>query len=215
MTLSFGVPEDLASLDLGGRADAIVIGPGLAESAENARLIERALDYNVPMVIDAGALRLLHRTLRGPLGEHRVLTPHPGEAAAILGISTECVESDRFAAVEKLSEITGATVILKGSRTLVRTPRGPTYAVAMGSSSLSVAGSGDVLAGLLSALLARRQGPNFHERAALAVSLHALAGERFERESGDSGLLASELPEWILRVKNDVLSSARHSDSTF
>ncbi|WP_328705184.1 bifunctional ADP-dependent NAD(P)H-hydrate dehydratase/NAD(P)H-hydrate epimerase [Actinomyces faecalis] len=194
-----------------GRCQALVIGPGTdpgdeERMAQLAVALERALDQDLPAVVDAGALTLVPSLLAavttapGGLGERRVLTPHAGEAAALiseLGVrrTRHEVEAAPAAAVRHLATLTGATVVLKGTPTLVARPAGaepggagnetgPLLSLDAGPGWLATAGSGDVLAGVLGTVLADRgaQEEQGGERldpaacAALAVCLHARAG---------------------------------------
>ncbi|HXS15851.1 MAG TPA: NAD(P)H-hydrate dehydratase, partial [Polyangiaceae bacterium] len=130
------------------RADACIVGPGLGQSPLAHALFERVLSARRPTVVDADALRYLAADGRqvwqrlSP-GAFCVLTPHPGEAAALLGVSSAEVEQDRFLAVERLASEFGACVLLKGSRPLLKAPGRAPVVSAFGSPALSTAGSGD------------------------------------------------------------------------
>jgi hydroxyethylthiazole kinase-like uncharacterized protein yjeF len=181
------------------RASAVVLGPGLGSGAAVRALVRLILRTStVPVVLDADALNALaplRRPLvaRGPL----VLTPHPGEAARLLGIPTAAVQADRRAALAALVARSGATVVLKGAGTLVgdgaRWFRNRT-----GNPGLGTGGSGDVLAGLLGALLA--QGVEPFRAVCLAVHTHGRAADRLVRRVGEAGLIASDLPFAIAEV---------------
>lgn len=199
MTLDLEGREEEAFLP--NRFSAVALGPGLGDSGFAEASVRAALSTPVPRVLDADALRILGRLdsarFEGPV----VLTPHPGEAARLLHCSTTDIEADRFAAVRGLADEFRAVVVLKGSRTLVAEPGGRTLVCALGSASLAVAGSGDVLTGFVGAELARLEGRSLLEAVAYAVGLHALAGSEFEAERGDSGLLAGEIADYALRVR--------------
>ncbi|MFJ2365724.1 NAD(P)H-hydrate dehydratase [Pseudomonas sp. NPDC087697] len=171
-----------------GQASVVVVGPGLGKAAWGRSLLSAAANAPLPQVWDADALNLLS------LGDVRlpkdcVITPHPGEAARLLGISTAEVQADRPAAAHALSKKYTATVILKGAGSLIASPDGRLALCHQGHPAMASAGLGDVLAGLVGALLA--QGLNAFDAACLAVWLHANAGER-EGKSG-RGLAASDL----------------------
>jgi NAD(P)H-hydrate epimerase len=177
---------------------AAVLGPGFGTSqSASAFLRSLALELPLPCVLDADALTAFGtdfdalRAAHGP----RVLTPHPGEAARLLDASISAVQADRFAAAEALARRSGATVVLKGSRSIVAAPGRPPRVCATGTPAMAVAGTGDVLAGALGALLA--QLPAF-EAACAAVHLHGLAGEL--ASTGDRGLFASELAAALPRA---------------
>ncbi|MEV0320070.1 NAD(P)H-hydrate dehydratase [Streptomyces sp. NPDC050658] len=153
-----------------GRVQAWVVGPGLGDDA--GRLGD-VVDSDVPVLIDADGLRLVD------VGEVRgrsaptLLTPHAGEAAALLGVSRESVERGRLDAVRELAGRYGATVLLKGSTTLVGDAAGVVRANPTGTSWLATAGSGDVLSGLAGALLAA--GLSAADAGAVGAYLHGLA----------------------------------------
>ncbi|MFG2871798.1 NAD(P)H-hydrate dehydratase [Streptomyces sp. NPDC048338] len=157
-----------------GRVQAWVVGPGLGDGPG----VEDVLASDVPVLIDADGLRdLPARAVRARTAP-TLLTPHAGEAAALLGVSRESVESGRLAAVRELAERFGATVLLKGSTTLVAPADGtsPVRVNPTGTSWLATAGSGDVLSGLAGSLLAA--GLSAPDAGSAAAYLHGLAGRR-------------------------------------
>jgi NAD(P)H-hydrate epimerase len=161
----------------------------------------------VPTVLDADALTALAgalESLRDAVAP-RVLTPHPGEAARLLGTSTEAVQSDRYAAAATLAARSGHVVVLKGARTIVAGPDGGLRVCGEGTPALGVAGTGDVLAGLLGARLASGDEAPLLDAMAAGVVLHALAGEHAARS--DRGLLAHEVADAL----PDALRIARAS----
>ncbi|MEU5684830.1 bifunctional ADP-dependent NAD(P)H-hydrate dehydratase/NAD(P)H-hydrate epimerase [Streptomyces venezuelae] len=167
-------PETLVSAgppSKAGRVQAWVVGPGLGEDAE--RLAE-VLAADVPVLIDADGLRLAGerdvRERRAPT----LLTPHAGEAAALLGVAREEVEAGRLTAVRELARRYGATVLLKGSTTLVASGEGPVRVNPTGTPWLATAGSGDVLSGLAGSLLAA--GVDARDAGSVGAYLHGLAG---------------------------------------
>ncbi|MDW4912139.1 NAD(P)H-hydrate dehydratase [Streptomyces californicus] len=157
-----------------GRVQAWVVGPGLGDGDDAARAVADALATDVPVLVDADGLRLLDaetvRTRTAPT----VLTPHAGEAAALLGAARDEVESGRLAAVRELAARYRATVLLKGSTTLVAEARDtPVRVNPTGTSWLATAGSGDVLSGLTGSLLAAGLAPR--DAASVGAYLHGLA----------------------------------------
>lgn len=206
--------QDEASEQLLTCADALAVGPGLGTDADALFLARLALSHHRPTVLDADGLRLLAASGGSLLDERDgtaplVLTPHPGEAADLLDCSTKEIEADRFGAADALSTRYDAVVILKGSRPLVAAPnRAPTVS-AFGSAALGTAGSGDVLAGLLAALLV---GAESSEKAfacaELALGLQGLAAERWSETRGDRGLLASEIADLVPEVTAELLSES-------
>ncbi|WP_371354937.1 NAD(P)H-hydrate dehydratase [Pseudomonas chlororaphis] len=170
------------------QASIIVAGPGLGQAAWGRSLLSAAANAPRPQVWDADALNLLAKGgLTLPLGS--VITPHPGEAARLLGISTAQVQADRPAAAQALSKKYTAVAILKGAGSLVASPDGRLARCNRGHPAMATAGLGDVLAGLVGALLA--QGMSAFDSACLAVWLHAAAGEH-QGKLG-RGLAASDL----------------------
>jgi NAD(P)H-hydrate epimerase len=174
-------------------ADAIVVGPGLGASAATKKLVTDVLRASLgPVVLDADALNVLAE-LRRPLRSRTgiVLTPHPGEAARLLGTDTRTVQADRRAALQELCARSGAVVVLKGAGTLVGDGR-RCFTNRTGNPGMATGGVGDVLAGLLGALLAQGLAP--FDAACLAVNLHGRAGDRVAHRISQPGLVASDLP---------------------
>lgn len=176
-------------------ASVVVVGPGLGKGAWGRSLLSAAANAPLPQVWDADALNLLSQG-DVHLPKDCVITPHPGEAARLLGISTAEVQADRPGAAHALSKKYTATVILKGAGSLIASPDGRLALCHQGHPAMATAGLGDVLAGLVGALLA--QGMNAFDAACLAVWLHANAGER-EGKSG-RGLAASDLISTIRQL---------------
>ena len=181
--------------DVFGLATALAVGPGLGQSNAAAELLRRAIETPLPLVLDADALNLLaaHPVLFAKVsrrGTPCILTPHPAEAARLLGTGTDAVQADRIAAASNLAG-THATVVLKGCGTVIVTENRPWFINPTGNAGLASAGSGDVLTGMIVALLA--QGWPAHEAALAAVHLHgAAADELVAAGTGPVGLTASE-----------------------
>jgi hydroxyethylthiazole kinase-like uncharacterized protein yjeF len=170
------------------KVSVLVVGPGLGQSSWGRSLLSAAADAALPQVWDADALNLLADE-HVSLPQDCVMTPHPGEAARLLGISTAQVQADRPGAAHALSKKYTAVVILKGAGSLIASPDGRLALCHQGHPAMATAGLGDVLAGLVGALLA--QGMNAFDAACLAVWLHANAGAQ-QGKSG-RGLAASDL----------------------
>jgi NAD(P)H-hydrate epimerase len=175
--------------------DAAVAGPGLGTARGTVRVVEELAAFGRPLVLDADALNAFAGRARR-LSRRRfatVLTPHPGEAARLLGTTGAAVQADRLAAVKKLTRASGAVVLLKGAASLTAVVSGRVTVNPTGTPLMSTAGSGDVLAGAAGAFLA---GGLSAERAAIAAAyLHGSAGEWLSRSLGDAGLLARELAD--------------------
>jgi NAD(P)H-hydrate epimerase len=185
----------------------IAIGPGVPTAPAFAEVIEKmvygATAEGLTVVLDAdGINHLAHRPsiLGGRPGVGQVvLTPHPGEAARLLGGNVATVEANRFAAAMGLAERYGAVVALKGARTVIAAPDGRTAVCAAGGPILGVGGTGDVLTGALGALLAAQQAPPF-ETTCAAVHLHARAADLVAAEGPPLGMLASQLADRLPRA---------------
>ncbi len=184
---------------------AAVVGPGFGAADGLARRLAHVLP--LPTVLDADALTALEGNLESlrDAAAPRLLTPHPGEAARLLGTSAATVQADRYAAAEALAARSGHVVVLKGARTVVAAPGGALRVCAEGTPALGVAGTGDVLAGLLGARLASRDDVPLHDAVAAGVVLHAMAGGLAAR--ADRGLLAHEVADAL----PDALRVARTS----
>jgi NAD(P)H-hydrate epimerase len=182
---------------LGGKA-AVVIGPGLGQSELAAGWVGEVLASGVPAVMDADALNLV-AGVTGALAKAAgpvVITPHPGEAARLLGISTAEIEADRLAAARALAGKTHAIVVLKGARTVICDGTlGDDHCSinATGGPELATGGSGDVLSGVIGALLAQGLAPADAARA--AVWVHGAAGDELGH-----GMISSDLPSSIAGV---------------
>jgi NAD(P)H-hydrate epimerase len=188
--------EAVESLCEGKRA--AVLGPGLGLDDLGAAWVRAVSRYApIPTVIDADALTHVAEQGLGSLRDvegPRILTPHPGEAARLLGISTPEVQEDRFSAARSLCEQSGQTVILKGARTIVASG-GEMRVCGEGTPALGVAGTGDVLSGIVAALALTLEP---FDAAIAGVLLHALAG--IEAAVADRGLIASEVADRVPAV---------------
>ncbi|HEY0197550.1 MAG TPA: NAD(P)H-hydrate dehydratase [Rhodanobacter sp.] len=171
------------------KASVLALGPGLGRAAWGRDLWSTSLEANKPLVLDADGLNLLAVELRR-FTAATVLTPHPGEAARLLGTSTAEIEKDRFAAVRGLAKKYQAVVVLKGSGSLIADPDGRLDVCPWGNPGMASGGMGDLLTGVIAALLA--QGCSAWQAACLGVGLHARAGD-LAAEQGERGLLASDL----------------------
>ena len=171
------------------RADVLALGPGLGQRAWGHALWLTALETGKPLVLDADGLNLLAHEPRR-FTQPAVLTPHPGEAARLLHDTTGNVEADRFAAARALAARYHAVVVLKGAGSLVADPSGRVAVCPWGNPGMASGGMGDLLTGVIAALLA--QGGDAWQAACLGVGLHARAGDHAARQ-GERGLLASDL----------------------
>jgi NAD(P)H-hydrate epimerase len=171
----------------------IVVGPGLGQGPWGEQLLQQVCAQDKPLVVDADALNILAngRVIQNPHRDNWILTPHPGEAARLLQCSTADINQDRFAAVVELQRRFGGAVILKGAGTLVATPDSShPFVCPYGNPGMASGGMGDVLSGVLGALLA--QGLGVADAACLGVCLHARAADE-AAAAGERGLLATDL----------------------
>lgn len=211
MTRALGEPEEMQwkkrhageMADLLARCTSLVVGPGMGRGRDSADFLQALLCErpSCPMVLDADALMLLaaNPKLFAHLEMDDVITPHPGEAAALLGRGAGDIAQDPFGAVDALVALAGCTVVLKGAATLVRAPGFPLLIYPNDICQLSVGGSGDCLAGVVASLMG--QGAEGLAAAALGVVWHGEAGRYLAAKYPNRGNLASEIA--------DALSCAR------
>lgn len=177
---------------------AVLVGPGLPDDErayENTRAILDAIA--LPAIIDASALNAFAGRLAdvNPRGLPRVITPHPGELARLLDTDTRAINRDRIAAAREAARVANCVVVLKGHQTLVAEPDGHVYVNPTGNPGMASGGMGDVLSGIVAALLARGTDPL--DAACAAVYLHGLAGDLVRDAMGDTGLAAMDVAEKI------------------
>ncbi len=187
------------------QASVIAIGPGLGQGEWGAMLLDAALSKRLPMVIDADALNALARRDPVELGD-TVLTPHPGEAARLLGIATREIERDRLQSARRIAARYACTVVLKGAGTVVMAPGESPVIIDAGNPGMASGGMGDALTGTIAAMLAqfgpRQQGGSLFAAAVCGALLHSAAADGAAREGGERGLLASDLFPHLQRLAN-------------
>lgn len=188
---------------LGAGVDVVVVGPGLGRGPGVRPIAEAVLALDHPKVVDADGLNALDlatiRSARGPV----VITPHPGEAARLLGSTTARVQGDRVAAVRAMAREGNCTAVLKGAGTLIGRPDGQVAVNRTGNDGMATGGTGDVLAGMIGGLLA--QGADPWAAALAATYLHGLAGDRAARKIGRRALLARDLSRSIAGAFRELL----------
>ena len=191
---------------LRNEATVLLVGPGLGQTRKSVDLLARALHKPVPIVLDADALNLIavEPALANRLSHREqpaLMTPHPAEAARLLQTSTSVVQSDRLAAARTLAERYRAHVALKGAGTICYLPDGTWSINGSGNPGLATAGSGDVLAGIIAALLAQRIAAD--RALQLGVCAHVAAADALVAEGiGPIGLVAGELIPAVRRLLN-------------
>jgi NAD(P)H-hydrate epimerase len=211
--MTLGLPEENGAIaeDAAGPAllalrsfDAAVVGPGLSTAPGTVAFLRRLLGARLPLICDADALNAFPG--RPGVFASRILTPHPGEAARLLGITTRQVQSDRLSAVRRLARRSRAAVLLRGAASLVAAAGGGAVSVnPTGTPLMSTAGSGDVLAGAIGAFVAGGMG--FFDAVLAGAWLHGAAGEIQARRLGDAGLLARELADALPLARRELARS--------
>lgn len=187
-------------------SNAVVIGPGLGQDLWSFKVLkltlEHCLRYHKHLVIDADALNLIaeHKTLVVP-SNLAILTPHPGEASRLMHSSVAEIEAQRYDAVRALSAKYEAVTVLKGAGTLIASQEN-TWVCSNGNPGMASAGMGDVLSGVLGALLAQNLSSRLS--AIFGVCLHSYAADIASEKHGQRGLLASDLFPHIRRLVNSV-----------
>jgi len=187
--MAHGIESAYELTSLLERATVVAVGPGLGQGAWGRELFSRLAESSLPMVVDADGLNLL---AQDPL--HRddwILTPHPGEAARLLNCTTAEIVADRFGAAAAIVEKFGGVCVLKGAGTLVQTHGAVPLVCRGGNPGMASGGMGDLLTGVIGALLA--QGLTLADAARLGVAMHAAAGDTAARQGGERGMLASDL----------------------
>ena len=177
------------------KADVLVVGPGLGRGPAQKTLVRRLLvKAKQPMVIDADAiiaLKGLPKLARPAGAGQAVLTPHPGELAALLGTSIKQVQANRKQIALNTAKKLGAVIVLKGHRSVIASPSGRVRINQTGNPGMATAGTGDVLAGVIAALIG--QGLGVFDAAVAAVYVHGLAGDLAAKKVGQVSLTAGDV----------------------
>ena len=202
------VPETLARslaaaaekplLELASARDVVALGPGIGEDPETAALVRALVPVLArPLVLDADGLNAIAANPALLKGRRHptIVTPHPGEAARLLGLESQQINADRIGMALALSERTGAVVVLKGAATVTAAPDGRVVVNPTGGPILGTGGTGDVLTGVIAGLLA--QGLEPLVAAALGVYLHGLAADGLAERFGPAGALAEDVAAQI------------------
>jgi ADP-dependent NAD(P)H-hydrate dehydratase / NAD(P)H-hydrate epimerase len=203
-TLSLKAEDEIYRL-LSGKT-ALAIGPGLSTNRETVELVCKIIEKcKLPMVIDADALNALSMTpgsLR-LLDEKKILTPHPGEMGRLVGKEAREIQADRLKISCEFAKKWNCNLVLKGARTVISDPAGTLYINPTGNPALATGGTGDVLTGIISGLLAR--GLTEKSAATAGVYLHGLAADYFTEQNGETGLIASELTDIIPFLMDSII----------
>jgi ADP-dependent NAD(P)H-hydrate dehydratase / NAD(P)H-hydrate epimerase len=197
---------------------ALILGPGIGTHAETVRCVHEVLHQaRIPIVLDADGLNALAMDPQSPGEIHAplILTPHPGELARLRHTATAKIQADRLTAARETAQAYHAVVVLKGAHTIIAEPEGTLYINLTGNPGMATAGSGDVLSGVVGALLG--QGYAASMAARIGVYIHGLAGDLAAAAWGERSLIAGDLVDrlpdafqQIERLKGTLPSSWEH-----
>lgn len=188
------------------KANVLAVGPGLSREPAARRFAQKLLsEATLPVVLDADGINAFAGAARGKLRKARcpvVLTPHPGEMARLLGVSTDAVQRNRQGIAKKTAKDLKAVVVLKGHRTVVASASGGLYVNTTGNPGMASGGTGDVLTGVIAALIG--QGCDLFTAAKAGVCVHGLAGDLAAKRVGQVSLTAGDilcaLPQAFLKL---------------
>jgi NAD(P)H-hydrate epimerase len=190
-------------LDLATKMTVLAIGPGLGGGASQVRFVKRLYEEaGIPAVIDADGLNALAGALPHT-DKIRILTPHPGEMGRLVGKPTKEVQADRLGIARELATGCGATIVLKGDRTIIAFPDGETWVNPTGAPSMATGGTGDILTGMISGLLAQHP-KDWRLAVVAAVWLHGRCGELAGRHWGEQAMLATDLLDALPEAMNEL-----------
>lgn len=209
--MTHGITSAAAVQPLLAQATALVVGPGLGQGAFAEQVVHLLSDCQLPVVVDADGLNVL--ASKGWLGKcdrQWVLTPHPGEAARLLGEHVAEVQRNRIQALARLQQRCGATVVLKGPGTLV-SDGDALHLCSAGNAGMAVAGMGDVLSGVIGSLLAQGMSPL--DAARVGVYAHAAGADRYSAEQGLLGMRASRLSGYVRQQLNWAINAVKPTDN--
>lgn len=197
-----GIESGLELQPLMAQATVLAVGPGLGQQGWAELLLQQVLLSTIPLVLDADALNLLalKKWQTDFTGRSTVLTPHPGEAARLLGVTTAEIQAKREHSAAALAQKYSAVVVLKGHESIIAQPDGRLAICTDGNAGMSSGGMGDVLTGVIAALIA--QGQNAWQAACMAVCVHAKAADDCAHKQGSVGMLAQDLMPYLQKQIN-------------
>lgn len=197
-------------LDMAEKADTIVIGPGMGISAEGETLLKELLpQLKIPVILDADGLNLFSKITMGSkeflkqIKTNMIFTPHPGEMARLCRTDSHEIQKDRLVIAENYAKHWGVTLVLKGSKTIVASPKGKTYLNINGNPGMATGGTGDVLAGIIGALLGQKL--DMETAAAVGVFLHGYAGDKAAEKLGEYSLTAMDIIDCLPYVLKEII----------
>ena len=186
--------------------EVVVLGPGLATSEPVKKLVSRLVrESRIPLVIDADGINCLAGNVnvlkyaKAPI----VITPHPGEMARLIGLTTKDVQADRLGIASRFAKENKVIVVLKGARTVIAEPSGKIFINPTGNPGMATAGTGDVLSGMIGGFIAQGYSPL--DAATIAVYMHGLAGDEVAKKKGQVGIIATDLLNILPKVMNAFL----------
>ncbi len=188
--------------------DVLAIGPGLSQHSTTQKLIRKVLQMTeLPLVIDADGLNALkgHLKVLEACRGRAVLTPHPGEFVRVFGGKLDDSDALRKKRALDIAQKYGVVIVLKGHRTIIAAPEGDRHINTTGNPGMATAGSGDVLTGVITALVG--QGLSYFEAACLAVHVHGLAGDRAAQKMGPTSLIAGDLLRFLPEAFKSLIPS--------
>jgi ADP-dependent NAD(P)H-hydrate dehydratase / NAD(P)H-hydrate epimerase len=185
------------------------IGPGIGTHPETQQFVRSVVAHgDLPMVVDADGLNAFAgqaENLATRKSAHLVVTPHPGEMARLCGLTTQQVQTDRIRVAAEFAGKWNAVVLLKGFHTVIAAPNGDVFVNTTGTPGLAKGGSGDVLTGLLAALIAQFGATDLHRIVALGAFLHGRAAELVSAQTDESGVVAGEVAQAIPHARRKLL----------
>ncbi|MDO6408377.1 bifunctional ADP-dependent NAD(P)H-hydrate dehydratase/NAD(P)H-hydrate epimerase [Pantoea phytobeneficialis] len=179
-------------------ADVIAIGPGLGQRDWGKQALKTVVACEKPMLWDADALNLL--AINADYRQNRIITPHPGEAARLLGVKTSEIESDRIHAAQTLVKRYGGVVVLKGAGTVIADDQGNLVISDVGNAGMASGGMGDILSGIIAALMGQKLA--LFDAACAGCVAHGAAADAVARQRGTRGMLATDLFELLWQFVN-------------
>ncbi|CBG89947.1 bifunctional ADP-dependent NAD(P)H-hydrate dehydratase/NAD(P)H-hydrate epimerase [Citrobacter rodentium] len=191
-------------------ADVVAIGPGLGQAEWGKKALQKVENFRKPMLWDADALNLL--AINPDKRHNRVITPHPGEAARLLGCSVAEIENNRLHSAQRLVQRYGGVVVLKGAGTVVAAEPNVLGIIDVGNAGMASGGMGDVLSGIISALLGQKLSP--YDAACAGCVAHGAAADVLAARVGMRGMLATDLFSTLQRIVNPDVIDVYHDESS-
>ncbi len=192
------------------RSDVVALGPGLGRSKETEIIVERVLrEAKCPVILDADALNVLPNMLKllKKVKSRCILTPHPGEMAKLTGLSISEINENRIKVAKDFSKKYGVIVVLKGASTVITDEQGHVYLNTTGNPGMATAGSGDVLTGIITALVGQKI--ELIDAAMAGVYIHGRAGDEAAKITGEYGMIASDMVREVPRIITEIVNKKK------